>query len=71
MSVEATSTLSVHLPGTSGYREATAVYDLFAPVQPDEAVIAGRRTGSCIVSTPITTRRCSGRSAAAVAVSES
>jgi hypothetical protein len=40
MSVEATSTLSVHMPGTSGYREATAVYNLFAPVQPDEAVIA-------------------------------
>jgi hypothetical protein len=40
MSVEATSTLSVHMPGTSDYREATAVYNLFAPVQPDEAVIA-------------------------------
>ena len=40
MSAEATSTLSVHLPGTSDYREATAVYNLFAPVQPDEAVIA-------------------------------
>src|SRR5580698_6721389 len=40
MTVEATSTLSVHLPGTPGYREATAVYNLFAPVQPDEAVIA-------------------------------
>jgi FAD binding domain len=40
MSVETTSTLSVHLPGSSGYREATTVYDLFAPVQPDEAVIA-------------------------------
>jgi hypothetical protein len=40
MAVEATSTLSVHMPGTPGYREATAVYNLFAPVQPDEAVIA-------------------------------
>jgi FAD binding domain len=40
MSVEATSALSVHMPGTSDYREATAVYNLFAPVQPDEAVIA-------------------------------
>jgi FAD/FMN-containing dehydrogenase len=40
MTVEATSTLSVHMPGTPGYREATAVYNLFAPVQPDEAVIA-------------------------------
>jgi hypothetical protein len=40
MSVEATSTLAVHMPGTPGYREATAVYNLFAPVQPDEAVIA-------------------------------
>ena len=28
------------MPGTPGYREATAVYNLFAPVQPDEAVIA-------------------------------
>ncbi len=27
MTVEATSTLSVHMPGTSGYREATAVYN--------------------------------------------
>ena len=40
MAVEATSTLSVHMPGTPGYREATAVYNLSAPVQPDEAVIA-------------------------------
>jgi FAD binding domain len=40
MSVEATSTLSVYMPGSSDYREATAVYNLFAPVQPDEAVIA-------------------------------
>jgi hypothetical protein len=40
MSVEATSALSVHMPGTSDYREATTVYNLFAPVQPEEAVIA-------------------------------
>jgi FAD/FMN-containing dehydrogenase len=40
MSVEATSTLPVYVPGSPGYREATAVYDTFAPVQPDEAVIA-------------------------------
>jgi hypothetical protein len=40
MTVKATSTLSVRMPGTPGYREATAVYNLFAPVQPDEAVIA-------------------------------
>ncbi len=40
MTVEATSTLPVHMPGTPGYREATAVYNLFAPAQPDEAVIA-------------------------------
>jgi hypothetical protein len=40
MTVEATSTLPVDMPGTPGYREATAVYNLFAPVQPDEAVIA-------------------------------
>jgi FAD/FMN-containing dehydrogenase len=40
MTIDATSTLRVHMPGTPGYREATAVYDLFAPVQPDEAVIA-------------------------------
>jgi hypothetical protein len=40
MAVEATSTRPVHMPGTPGYREATAVYNLFAPVQPDEAVIA-------------------------------
>jgi hypothetical protein len=40
MAVEATSTRPVHMPGTPGYREATGVYNLFAPVQPDEAVIA-------------------------------
>ena len=40
MTIDATSTLRVHIPGSPGYREATAVYDLFAPVQPDEAVIA-------------------------------
>jgi FAD binding domain len=40
MAVEATSTRPAHMPGTPGYREATAVYNLFAPVQPDEAVIA-------------------------------
>jgi hypothetical protein len=40
MSVEATSTLSVQVPGSPGYRQATAVYNLFAPAQPDEAVIA-------------------------------
>jgi hypothetical protein len=40
MTVDATSTLPVHRPGTAGYREATAVFDTFAPVQPDEAVIA-------------------------------
>jgi len=40
MAAEATSTLPVHMPGTAGYREATAVFDTFAPVQPDEAVIA-------------------------------
>src|SRR5271156_6306016 len=40
MAAEATSTLPVHMPGTSDYREATAVFAPFAPVQPDEAVIA-------------------------------
>src|SRR5580698_5941838 len=40
MTIDATSTLRVHMPGTPGYREATAVYNTFAPVQPDEAVIA-------------------------------
>lgn len=40
MSVEATSGLSVHMPDTPGYREATAVFNTFAPLQPDEAVIA-------------------------------
>jgi len=40
MTAEATSTLPVHLPATPGYREATAVFDTLAPVQPDEAVIA-------------------------------
>jgi hypothetical protein len=40
MNAEATSTLSVHLPGSLGYSDATAVYNLAAPVQPDEAVIA-------------------------------
>src|SRR5580658_7592515 len=40
MTIDATSTLCVHMPGSPGYREATEVYDLFAPVQPDEAVIA-------------------------------
>jgi hypothetical protein len=28
------------MPATPGYREATKVFDTFAPVQPDEAVIA-------------------------------
>ena len=40
MTVEAASTLTVHVPGSAGYREATAVYDLLAPALPDEAVIA-------------------------------
>ncbi len=40
MTAEATSTLPVHMPATPGYREATAVFDTLAPVQPDEAVIA-------------------------------
>jgi FAD/FMN-containing dehydrogenase len=40
MTVEATSTLSVHGPGSRGYGEATAVYNLSAPAQPDQAVIA-------------------------------
>jgi hypothetical protein len=40
MTMETTSTLPVYMPGTPGYREATAVYNLFAPVQPDEAVVA-------------------------------
>jgi hypothetical protein len=40
MVVEATSTLPVYTPDIPGYREATAVFDLSAPVQPDEAVIA-------------------------------
>ena len=40
MTVEATSTLPAHIPGTPGYGEATAVFNIFAPVQPDEAVIA-------------------------------
>jgi FAD binding domain len=40
MTAETTSTLPVYLAGTPGYREATAVYNTFAPVQPDEAVIA-------------------------------
>lgn len=45
MSVEATSTLSVHIPGTSDYREATAVYNLFALAVPaDEGqAVAMRR----------------------------
>ena len=34
MIVEATSTLPVHMPATPGYREATAVFDTLAPVQP-------------------------------------
>ncbi len=57
MSVEATSTLSVHMPGTSDYREATAVYNLFAPVQPDEAVIAD---SVCSVAAAITRARSRG-----------
>jgi hypothetical protein len=40
MTVEATSTLPVYMPGSPGYGEATAVFDTFAPVRPDEAVIA-------------------------------
>jgi hypothetical protein len=41
MTVEATSnTLPVHVRGSRGYREATAVYNLSVPAQPDEAVIA-------------------------------
>jgi FAD/FMN-containing dehydrogenase len=40
MTTEATSTLPVYTPGSPGYREATAVFDTFAPVQPDAAVIA-------------------------------
>ena len=40
MTAEAASTLTVHMPGSPGYREATAVFDTFATVQPDEAVIA-------------------------------
>jgi FAD/FMN-containing dehydrogenase len=40
MTVEATSTLPVYMPATPGYREATAVFDTLAPVQPDEAVLA-------------------------------
>jgi hypothetical protein len=40
MTAEATSFLPVHTPATPGYREATAVFDVLAPVQPDEAVIA-------------------------------
>jgi FAD/FMN-containing dehydrogenase len=40
MAAETTSTPPVYLTGTPGYREATAVYNTFAPVQPDEAVIA-------------------------------
>jgi FAD binding domain len=40
MTVEAISAVPVHMPGSPGYREATAVYNLFAPVRPDEAVIA-------------------------------
>jgi hypothetical protein len=41
MTVAATSAaLGVHVPGSRGYREATAVYNLSAPIQPDEAVIA-------------------------------
>jgi FAD binding domain len=40
MTIDATSTLRLYMPGSPGYREATAVHDLFAPVQPDEAVIA-------------------------------
>jgi FAD binding domain len=40
MTIDATSTVPVHMPATSGYREATAVFDTLAPVQPDEAVIA-------------------------------
>jgi hypothetical protein len=38
--VETTPTLPVYMPATPGYREATEVFDTFAPVQPDEAVIA-------------------------------
>lgn len=41
MTAEAPSTaLPVHLPETRGYLEATAVYNLSAPVRPDEALIA-------------------------------
>src|SRR5580704_18440177 len=40
MTAETAPTLPVYLAGTPGYREATAVYNTFAPVQPDEAVIA-------------------------------
>jgi hypothetical protein len=40
MTGEATSTLPVYTPGAPGYRDATVVFDTFAPVQPDEAVIA-------------------------------
>ena len=40
MTMEATSALPVYTPGSPGYREATAVFDTLAPVQPDEAVIA-------------------------------
>ncbi len=40
MTVEATPTLPVHMPGSPGYCEATAVFDTFAPVHLDEAVIA-------------------------------
>jgi hypothetical protein len=40
VTAEAASILPMHMPGSPGYREATAVFDTFATVQPDEAVIA-------------------------------
>jgi hypothetical protein len=38
MSVEAISTLSVHMPGTSDYREATAVHNLRAGATPRSGI---------------------------------
>ena len=43
MTVEASPTLPVYMPATPGYRKATAVFDTFAPMQPDEAGIADCR----------------------------